>query len=170
MTRCDLVIIMFFMNCDVIIVFSTASGSDSGAYAVLTGTLAAPAVPDEFSRRFPLDSNPAGSSSDEKAKGLLMRDMRYAVPRASVGGQWATFTGFDNRKEDEECIDFVLGRSDGVGWCVSLPHFLGQDSHGGAGRRRACLSRRRFQMMECLPATIVPLSRMSSFVEQDQSS
>jgi hypothetical protein len=53
-----------------------------------------------------------------------MRDMRYAAPRASVGGQWATFTGFDNRKEDEVCIDFVLGRSDGVGWCVSFPTFL----------------------------------------------
>lgn len=53
-----------------------------------------------------------------------MRDMRYAAPRASVGGQWATFTGFHNRKEDEECIDFVFGRSDGVGWCVSFPHFL----------------------------------------------
>jgi hypothetical protein len=165
MTRCDLVIIMFY----VIIIFSSASGSDSGAYAVLTGTLAAPAVPDEFSRRFPLDSNPAGSSS-EGEKGLLMRDMRYAAPRASVGGQWATFTGFDNRKEDEVCIDFVLGRSDGVGWCVSSSPLsflnLGQGSHGGgAGRRRACLSRRRFQMMECSPATIVPLSRMSSFVE-----
>jgi len=94
---------------------SSASGSDSGAYAVLTGTLAAPAVPDEFSRRFPLDSNPAGSS---KEKGLVvMRDMRYAAPRASVGGQWATFTGFDdNCKKYEECIDFVFGRSDGVGW------------------------------------------------------
>jgi len=94
---------------------SPASGSDRGAYAVLTGTLAAPAVPDEFSRRFPLDSNLAGSSSEEE-KGLLMRDMRYAAPRATVGGQWATFTGFDNRKEYEECIDFVFGRSDGVGW------------------------------------------------------
>lgn len=78
--------------------------------------MAAPAVPDEFSRRFPLDSNPADSSSEEKEKGFVMRDMRYAAPRASVGGQWATFTGFDNRKKDEACIDFVFGRSDGVGW------------------------------------------------------
>jgi hypothetical protein len=152
--------------CRVIIIFSSASGSDRGAYAVLTGTLPAPAVPDEFSRRFPLDSNPAGTSSE---KGLLMRDMRYAAPRASVGGQYATFTGFNNRKEDEECIDFVFGRGDGVGWCVSFPHFLslnlGQGSHGGTGRRRASLLRRRFQMMECSPATIVSLSRTSSFVE-----
>lgn len=109
--------------CRVIIIFSSASGSDRGAYAVLTGTLAAPAVPDEFSRRFPLDSNPVGSSSEEE-KGLQMRDMRYAAPRASVGGQWATFTGFDSRKEHEECIDFVFGRSDGVGWCVSFPTFF----------------------------------------------
>jgi hypothetical protein len=153
--------------CRVIIIFSPASGSDRGAYAVLTGTLAAPAVPDEFSRRFPLDSNLAGSSSEEE-KGLLMRDMRYAAPRATVGGQWATFTGFDNRKEYEECIDFVFGRSDGVGWYVSFPTLslgLGQGSHGGAGRRRACSLRRRFQMMECSPVTIVSLSRMSSSVE-----
>lgn len=104
--------------------FSSASGSDSGAYAVLTGTLAAPAVPDVFSRRFPLDSNPAGSFPEEKEGGLVMRDMRYAAPRASVGGQWATFTGFDNRKKYEACIDFIFGRSDGVGWCVSFPTFF----------------------------------------------
>jgi endonuclease/exonuclease/phosphatase family metal-dependent hydrolase len=95
---------------------SSASGPDRGAYAVFTGASAPPAVPDEFSRRFPLDSKPAGSSSEEEKGLLLMRDMRYAAPRASVGGQWATFTGFDNRKEDEVCIDFVFGRSDGVGW------------------------------------------------------
>jgi hypothetical protein len=97
-----------------------------------------------------------------------MRDMRYAAPRASVGGQWATFTGFDNRKEDEVCIDFVFGRSDGVGWCVSFPLsllVLDRDLMVSAGRRRACLLRRRFQMTECSPATIVPLSRTSSFVE-----
>jgi hypothetical protein len=104
--------------------FSSARGSDGGAYAVLTGTMTSPAVPDEFSRRFPLHSNPAGSSPEEKEKGLIMRDMRYAAPRASVGGQWATFTGFDNRKENEECIDFVFGRSDGVGWCVPPPPFV----------------------------------------------
>lgn len=104
--------------------FSSARGSDGSAYAVLTGTMPAPAVPDEFSRRFPIDSNPAGSSSEEKEKGLVMRDMRYAAPRAYVGGQWATFTGFDNRKKDEACIDFIFGRSDSVGWCVSFPTFF----------------------------------------------
>ena len=40
----------------------------------------------------------------------------------------------------------------GISWC--------------AGRRRACLLSRRFRMMECSPATIVSLSRMSSFVEK----
>lgn len=50
-----------------------------------------------------------------------MRDMRCAAPRASVGGQWATFTGFEYHKEEEACIDFVFGRSDRVGWCVGLP-------------------------------------------------
>ncbi len=125
--------IIYFLY--VIIIFSSTSGSDCGAYAVLTGTMTAPAVPDEFSRRFPLDSNPAGSSSEEKERVLVMRDMRHAAPRASVGGEWATFTGFNNRKENEMCIDFVFGRSDGVGWCVSLPPTfflylsLGLESH-----------------------------------------
>ena len=115
---------------------SSATGSDGGAYAVLTGTLPAPTVPDEFSRRFPLHSNdnnhPASSgsgsgfssSSEEKKKEkeeLVMRDMRCAAPRASVGGQWATFTGFKHRKTEEECIDFVFGRSDEAGWCVCPP-------------------------------------------------
>ena len=53
-----------------------------------------------------------------------MRDLREAAPRAFVGGQWATFTGFEHCKADEACIDFVFARSDG-GWCVvfalSLP-------------------------------------------------
>jgi hypothetical protein len=113
--------------CHIFFFISSASGSDNGAYAVLTGTSPAPAVPDEFSRRFPLNFNnhPAGSSSpEEKKEELVMRDMRYAAPRASVGGQWATFTGFDHRKEDEVCIDFVFGRSDKVGWCVCPPPFV----------------------------------------------
>jgi len=95
---------------------SSASGPDSGAYAVLTGAVPAPAVPDEFARRFPLSSrqNPAGSSS-EGEEALVMRDLRTVAPRPCVGGQWATFTGFDHRKDDEACIDFVFGRSDG-GW------------------------------------------------------
>lgn len=46
-----------------------------------------------------------------------MRDLRDAAPRAFVGGQWATFTGFEHHKADEECIDFVFGRS-GDGWWV----------------------------------------------------
>jgi hypothetical protein len=49
-------------------------------------------------------------------------------------------TGFDNRKEDEVCTDFVFGRSDGAGMVSVPPHFLslnlGQGSHGGAETRR----------------------------------
>ena len=44
-----------------------------------------------------------------------MRDLRSVAPRACVGGKWATFTGFEHRKDEEACIDFVFGRSDG-GW------------------------------------------------------
>lgn len=47
----------------------------------------------------------------------MMRDLRSVAPRARVGGQWATFTGFEHRKDEECCIDFVFGPSDG-GWCA----------------------------------------------------
>ncbi|KAH9981591.1 Endonuclease/exonuclease/phosphatase [Russula compacta] len=91
----------------------SASGSDSGAYAVLTGTAPAPAVPDDFARRFPLPSSSASAASSSEE--LVMRDLRGAARRAFVGGQWATFTGFHHRKDEEMCIDFVFGASNG-GW------------------------------------------------------
>jgi hypothetical protein len=127
---------------------SQASGSDGAAYAVLTGMKSAPAVPDEFSRRFPLpplSSSPNISSSssigEKKEEELVMRDFRDAAPRGFVGGPWATFTGFDNRKADEECVDFVFGRSDG-GWCVPLPFivFKGVDDYV-IGKRSTYMSR-----------------------------
>jgi hypothetical protein len=130
---------------------SQASGSDGAAYAVLTGTKPAPAVPDEFSRRFPLpplssSPNPSSPSIGEKTvEELVMRDFRDAAPRAFVGGQWATFTGFDNRKAEEECVDFVFGRSDG-GWCVPIPFivFKGDNVDDDViGKRSAYLSRPR---------------------------
>ena len=92
---------------------SSAKGEDEGAYAVLTGAQEPPPVPDEFARRFPLPRGGDGPGSL-----LVMRDLRGAVPaRLRVGGEWATFTGFERRKKDEECIDFVFGCSGG-GWCV----------------------------------------------------
>jgi len=99
------------------VVYSSASGSDNGAYTVLTGAVPAPAVPDEFARRFPLPSHPNPVDSSERKGQLVMRDLRSVAPRAYVGGKWATFTGFEDRKW-ESCIDFVFGRSDG-GWCVT---------------------------------------------------
>ncbi|KAI0296932.1 Endonuclease/exonuclease/phosphatase [Multifurca ochricompacta] len=98
---------------------ASANGSDSGAYAVLTGAEPiAPAVPDEFDRRFPL---PLPLPDD--IAGWIMQDLRVVAPRVAVGGQWATFTGFEHRKEDEACIDFVFGRSDG-GWYEARSVFV----------------------------------------------
>jgi hypothetical protein len=87
---------------------SSAKGDDEGAYAVLTGMQKPPPVPDKFARRF------ARAGGEEQ---LVMRDVRVEAPRLRVGGEWATFTGFEGRKKDEACIDFVFGRS-GVAWCV----------------------------------------------------
>ena len=110
---------------------SSANDNDDGAYAVLTGSQPAPALPDDFARRFPLPARAPGNSE------LVMVDMRVAAPRLHVGGEWATFTGFKRRKADEECIDFVFGRSDG-GWCV-LDFFRASylETDGVAGNREA---------------------------------
>jgi hypothetical protein len=149
-------------------VFSSTSGSDGGAYAVLTGAMPAPAVPAEFSRRFPLPSNPnLADSSSEREEGLVMRDLRGVAPRACVGGQWATFTGFEHREDDKACIDFVFGRSDG-GWCVfsCSPILQSRKFYCHVlGRRRTCLSRRHFQMMVCSRVTIVLSLRILPYLE-----
>ncbi|KAH9033397.1 mannose-6-phosphatase [Lactarius pseudohatsudake] len=93
---------------------STAIGDDDGAYAVLTGKQPGPPVPDDFARRFPLPGRGSGGPGNSE---LVMVDMRVAAPRLHVGGEWATFTGFERRVSDNQCIDFVFGRSDG-GWCA----------------------------------------------------
>jgi endonuclease/exonuclease/phosphatase family metal-dependent hydrolase len=100
---------------------SSAIGNDEGAYAVLTGTQPAPPVPDDFARRFPLP--------DDDSQ-LVMVDLRVAAPRLHVGGEWATFTGFENRKKDESCIDFVFGRSDG-GWEAKNVYVHGNSTDDG---------------------------------------
>lgn len=103
---------------------SSAKGGDEGAYAVLTGAQKPPPVPDEFARRFPLRDGDGGGEAQ-----AVMRDLRVAVPkRVCVGGEWATFTGFERRKKDEACIDFVFGCSGG-GWCVAetLYFFVRED-------------------------------------------
>lgn len=102
---------------------SSAKGDDEGAYAVLTGAQEPPPVPDEFARRFPLP--PRGEEPQ-----LVMRDVRVAVPRMHVGGEWATFTGFERRKKDEACIDFVFGRSD-VGWEAKNVFVYGNSTDDG---------------------------------------
>lgn len=93
----------------------------------------------------------------------MMRDLRGVAPRARVGGQWATFTGFEHRKDEECCIDFVFGRSDG-GWCVVSALYPTEVGIYGCalGRRRACSSRRRFRTMGCSRVTIVSSSQISS--------
>ncbi|KAH9054952.1 Endonuclease/exonuclease/phosphatase [Lactarius vividus] len=73
---------------------STATGDDDGAYAVLTGKQPGPPVPDDFTRRFPLPARGSGGPGNSE---LVMVDMRVAAPRLHVGGEWATFTGFERR-------------------------------------------------------------------------
>jgi endonuclease/exonuclease/phosphatase family metal-dependent hydrolase len=104
---------------------SSAKGDDEGAYAVLTGAQKPPPVPEEFARRFPLP--PRGDSAEPQ---LVMRDVRVAAPRLHVGGEWATFTGFERRKKDEACIDFVFGRSGG-GWEAKNVFVYGNSTDDG---------------------------------------
>ena len=97
-----------------------------------------------------------------------MRDLRGAVPaRLRVGGEWATFTGFERRKKDEECIDFVFGHSGG-GWCVlRLYVFRTCELIGGngTGRRKMYLSLVIRQTMGCSRVTIGLSLRMLTCLE-----
>jgi hypothetical protein len=138
---------------------SSAKGDDEGAYAVLTGAQKPPPVPEEFARRFPLP--PRGDSAEPQ---LVMRDVRVAAPRLHVGGEWATFTGFERRKKDEACIDFVFGRSGG-GWCVLDHRFRARGLMAETGRRRTCLFMVIRLTTGCFRATIGLSLRISTFLE-----
>ncbi|PIL28903.1 hypothetical protein GSI_08949 [Ganoderma sinense ZZ0214-1] len=84
---------------------SEATGTDSGAYQIITGQIAPVAINATFAAKFAV---PNGTLDDFK-----MLDLKAEVAREYVSGEYATYTGF-NAPGDASVytrIDFVLGDS-----------------------------------------------------------
>ncbi|KAI0752547.1 Endonuclease/exonuclease/phosphatase [Daedaleopsis nitida] len=86
---------------------SPATGSDSGAYQIMTGQIPPVAINETFAARFAV---PEGTLPDFK-----MLDLKAQTPREFVSGEYATFTGFNapGNASAFSRIDFVYGGSNG---------------------------------------------------------
>lgn len=86
---------------------SPATGTDSGAYQIITGQLAPVAINQTFAEKYAVPKNILSN--------FTMSDLKGDAPRSSVSGNFATYTGF-NAPGDASVytrIDFVLGGSNG---------------------------------------------------------
>jgi len=83
---------------------SSPTGSDSGAYGIITGKIPPVKVDSRFAETYTPEGN--------KLPGFKFLDTRAETPRFNVSANFATFTGWspDVTKEWER-IDFVLGGS-----------------------------------------------------------
>lgn len=91
---------------------SPSTGTDSGAYNISTGVLTPEALNATFAAKYAVPST--------FEPGFVLKDLKGQAPRVSVGGNFATYTGF-NAPGDTSVfsrIDFVFGGSNGK-WCVS---------------------------------------------------
>ncbi|KZV72592.1 mannose-6-phosphatase [Peniophora sp. CONT] len=86
---------------------SPANGTDSGAYQIITGGKTPVAINQTFAGAFPINN--------ATLPDFVCDDVRTQVPRVNVGGQWATFTGFNKPGDasDFTHIDFIFGGSNG---------------------------------------------------------
>lgn len=94
---------------------SPPTGTDSGAYQIVTGVQDPVAVNATFAAKFAVP--------DDALPDFKMLDLRAQAPRALVGRNFATFTGFTAPTDTSKWtrIDFVFGGTNG-GWCA-LPRF-----------------------------------------------
>ncbi|KAI0772986.1 Endonuclease/exonuclease/phosphatase [Trametes elegans] len=86
---------------------SPATGTDSGAYQIITGQLAPVAINQTFADKY--------SVPGSVLPNFTMLDLKGQVPRSAVSGDFATYTGF-NAPGDSSVysrIDFVYGGSNG---------------------------------------------------------
>ncbi|KAM5546045.1 hypothetical protein V8D89_000171 [Ganoderma adspersum] len=84
---------------------SEATGTDSGAYQIITGEIAPVAINATFAAKYAV---PSGTLD-----GFTMLDLKAEVPREYISGEYATYTGF-NAPGDASVytrIDFVYGDS-----------------------------------------------------------
>jgi len=86
---------------------SAASGSDSGAYKIITAQIGLASIDSTFATQYAVQGG-----NDFK-----MVDLRGVTPKQYVSGDFATYTGFSptNRYNDFKRIDFIFGGSNG-GW------------------------------------------------------
>ncbi|KAI0634548.1 Endonuclease/exonuclease/phosphatase [Trametes polyzona] len=86
---------------------SPATGTDSGAYQIITGQLPPVAINQTFADKYAV---PEGALPN-----FTMVDLKGQAPRSAVSGDFATYTGF-NAPGDASVysrIDFVFGGSNG---------------------------------------------------------
>ncbi|PFH45842.1 hypothetical protein AMATHDRAFT_157676 [Amanita thiersii Skay4041] len=88
---------------------SPSSGSDSGAYGIITGAITPVAINATFAKKYAVP--------DDQLPNFNMIDLRGATPRRSVSTNFATFTGFTAPNDTKEWvrIDFLFGGSN-MGW------------------------------------------------------
>ena len=86
---------------------SPATGTDSGAYQIITGQLAPVAINQTFADKY--------SVPGSVLPNFTMLDLKAKVPREYVSGEYATYTGFGAPGDatDFTRIDFVYGGSNG---------------------------------------------------------
>ncbi|ETW77398.1 hypothetical protein HETIRDRAFT_65490 [Heterobasidion irregulare TC 32-1] len=88
---------------------SPSTGTDSGAYNIITGALPPVAINQTFVDRYPIPSNVLPN--------FTAIDLRTRVSRFAASGNFATYTGFVAPQDASQYthIDFVFGGSNG-GW------------------------------------------------------
>lgn len=86
---------------------SPSTGTDSGAYMIATGALPPEPINATFAQTFAV---PNGTLTN-----FVLDDLKAKAPRANVGGNFATFTGFNPPGDTASFtrIDFVFGGSNG---------------------------------------------------------
>jgi len=87
---------------------SPQTGSDSGAYQIITGAVPPVDVNSDFRVKYPIPPNPSPFTTI---------DLKGVTPRQNISGHYATFTGFSTPEKFSSYtrIDFILGGSNG-GW------------------------------------------------------
>ncbi|TFK41435.1 Endonuclease/exonuclease/phosphatase [Crucibulum laeve] len=88
---------------------SPSTGTDSGAYEIITGATPPVAINATFAAKFAVKG--------DQLPDFKLLDLRAEAPRRSVSSTFATFTGFTapNDASDWTRIDFIFGGSNG-GW------------------------------------------------------
>lgn len=88
---------------------SPPTGTDAGAYEIVTGSLPPVPINATFAAQYAVPS--------DKLSNFVLKDLKAENPRFAVSGNYATYTGFVAPGDSTfyTRIDFVFGGSNG-GW------------------------------------------------------